>query len=154
MTHEPAVHNHHSPDSESPLTVEKPPVGFDHDHSFLIGRWFSFRVAVAGAIYTLRTQPNTWIELVAIAVVIAAGLWLGISRLEWAMVGLTCALVLALEAVNTAVEAIVDLVSPGYHPLARIAKDTAAGAMVFAIVGSLCVAGFIFGPRLWQWLFP
>jgi diacylglycerol kinase (ATP) len=63
------------------------------------------------------------------------------------------AVVLALEAVNTAVEAVVDLVSPHYHPLAKIAKDTAAGALVFAVLGSILVAASIFGPRLWAWWF-
>jgi diacylglycerol kinase (ATP) len=56
---------------------------------------------------------------------------------------------LALEAVNTAVEAVVDLVAPHYHPLAKIAKDAAAGALVFAVLGSIGVAVAILGPRLW-----
>jgi diacylglycerol kinase (ATP) len=56
--------------------------------------------------------------------------------------------VLALEAINTAVEAIVDLASPRYHSLARIAKDASAGALVFAVLGSLWAAAAIFGPRL------
>ncbi len=120
---------------------------------YLNGRWFSFKAALAGAAYTLRTQPNTRIELLAIPVVALAGWWLGISRGEWAMLGLMIAMVLALEALNTAVEAVVDLVSPGYHPLAKRAKDAAAGAMVFAVLGSLWVAIWIFGPRLWERLF-
>ncbi|MCA9870708.1 MAG: diacylglycerol kinase family protein, partial [Anaerolineae bacterium] len=63
--------------------------------------------------------------------------------------GLTVCTILALEAVNSAIEAVVDLVSPDYHELARTAKDAAAGAMVFAVIGSLLVAVAIFGPRLW-----
>jgi diacylglycerol kinase (ATP) len=115
---------------------------------FWPGRWISFRAALAGAVHTVRTQPNAWIELTALGVVVGAGLWLQISRLEWALVGFAVALVLALEAVNTAIEAVVDLVSPDYHPLAKIAKDAAAGAMVFAVLGSLWIAAFIFLPRL------
>ena len=72
---------------------------------------------------------------------------------EWALLGLVVAMVLALEAVNTAVEAVVDLVSPDYHPLAKIAKDAAAGAMIFAVLGSIAVAATIFGPRLWALVF-
>ena len=60
--------------------------------------------------------------------------------------------ILALEAVNTAVEAVVDLVSPEFHPLAKIAKDAAAGAMIFGVLGSLCIALGIFGPRILNWL--
>ncbi len=123
------------------------------DRGFLRGRWFSFKAALAGAAHTLRTQPNAWIELAAMGVVSVAGWCLEISGLEWAVLGLTMFLVLALEAVNTAVEAVVDLVSPDYHPLAKIAKDAAAGAMVFVVLGSICVALAVFGPRLWALLF-
>lgn len=115
-------------------------------------RWHSLLAALHGVAYTIRTQRNTWIELAAAGVVIGAGLWLRIRPLEWAVLALTIALVLALEAVNSAIEAVVDLVSPGYHELARIAKDCAAGAMVFAVLGSLGVAAAIFGPPLWRLL--
>lgn len=113
-----------------------------------ISRWHSFRCAVRGMVYTLRTQRNTWIELAAAAVVFAAGVWLHIAPLEWAILGFTVFTILALEAVNSAIEAVVDLVSPDYHELARIAKDAAAGAMLFAVIGSLIVAAAVFGPKL------
>ncbi|MEZ4556815.1 MAG: diacylglycerol kinase family protein [Caldilineaceae bacterium] len=61
---------------------------------------------------------------------------------------LTFGAVLAMEAVNTAVEAVVDLVSPDHHPLAGPAHDAAAGALVFIVLGSLGVAVAIFGPRI------
>jgi diacylglycerol kinase (ATP) len=108
---------------------------------------------MAGAAHTLRSQPNTRIELLAAVVVALAGWRLEITRVEWAVLGLTIAAVFALEAVNTAVEAVVDLVSPGYHPLAKTAKDAAAGAMVFVVLGSLWVALLILGPHLWERLF-
>jgi diacylglycerol kinase (ATP) len=119
------------------------------NRGFWGGRLFSFRSALRGAAYTLRTQPNAWIEIAALAVVGAAGLYFRVSALEWGLLGLTIFLVLALEAVNTAVEATIDLMSPHYHPLAKIAKDAAAGGLVFAVLGSLCMAAAIFGPRLW-----
>ncbi|MCB0183781.1 MAG: diacylglycerol kinase family protein, partial [Caldilineaceae bacterium] len=53
------------------------------------------------------------------------------------------------ESVNTAIEAAIDLVSPGYHPLAKIAKDAAAGALLIAVLGSILIAAIIFLPRLW-----
>ena len=118
------------------------------EQPFLRGRWISVRAALAGASHTLRTQPNAWIELAAFVVVMAAAWLFGVSAVEWALLGLTIMAVLALEAINTAIEAVVDLVTPEYHPLARVAKDTAAGAMIFMVVGSLIVAGAIFGPRL------
>jgi len=123
------------------------------DRGFWRGRWFSVKAAIAGAVHTVRTQPNAWIELAALAVILVAGWWFAIRAIEWALLGLTVFIVLALEAVNTAVEATIDLVSPHYHPLAKIAKDTAAGALIFAVLGSLWVAAAIFGPRLWALLF-
>ena len=112
-------------------------------------RWHSFLCAVNGLVYTLRTQRNTRIELAATVAVIVAGVWLRIRPVEWALLALTVGTVLAFEAVNSAIETLVDLVSPQYHELARIAKDCAAGAMLFAALGSLGVAAAIFGPPLW-----
>ncbi len=119
------------------------------DRGFWGGRWFSFKAALNGTLHTIRTQPNARIEVAALIVVMVAGLFFGVSPLEWALLALTIFVVLALECVNTAIEAVVDLVSPTYHPLAGIAKDAAAGGMVFAVIASLCVAAAIFGPRLW-----
>lgn len=125
------------------------PLNYHTNIDFWRGRWLSFGAALAGVAYTLRTQPNAWIELAALSVVAVVGWLFRISALEWGLLGLTVAMVLALEAVNTAVESVVDLVSPHYHPLAKIAKDTAAAALIFAVVGSIFVAAAIFLPRLW-----
>ena len=66
-----------------------------------------------------------------------------------ALLAFVALIILALESVNTAVEAVVDLVSPDYHPLAKVAKDAAAGALIFGVLASLCVAAVIFLPRIW-----
>lgn len=118
------------------------------DKRFIVSRWYSLRAALTGARHTLRTQPNAWIELAAVAVVTVAGVGFRIRPLEWALLALTFGAVLALEAVNTALEAVVDLVSPDHHPLAGLAKDAAAGALVFIVLGSIGVAVAIFGPRI------
>ena len=123
------------------------------DRTFLASRWFSLKAALNGARHTLATQPNAWIELCAVAVVSLIAWWLRITAIEWALLALTFSTVLALEAVNTGVEATIDLVSPTYHPLAKIAKDAAAGALIFAVLGSMGVAAAILGPRLWSLLF-
>jgi diacylglycerol kinase (ATP) len=115
---------------------------------FWSGRLFSFAAAVSGAVHVLRTQPNAWIELAALAVVVAGGWYFQVSAVEWAVLAGCIFGVLSLEAVNTSVEAIIDLVSPHYHPLAKTAKDAAAGALVFAVLGSLCVAVAVFVPRI------
>ena len=115
---------------------------------FWRGRWFSFSAAVSGAAHVIRTQPNAWIEVAALVVVAAAAFYFHVSAIEWSVLLMCIFGVLALEAINTAVEAIIDLVSPHYHPLAKIAKDAAAGALVFGVLGSLCVAVAVFGPRI------
>lgn len=122
------------------------------DRGFWIGRWHSFTAALNGARYTILTQPNAWIELTAFVVIISAGIYFRVTSLEWAILALTAFSIVALEAVNTAVEATVDLVTTEYHPMAKIAKDSAAGALVFGVLGSIGVAMAIFGPRLWHLL--
>lgn len=119
-----------------------------HDR-FWRSRWFSFRAALSGIHRVLRHERNAWIELTAGVVVALAAWHFQVSALEWGMLGIVVFLMLALEAINTAVEATIDLVSPGYHPLAKAAKDTAAAALLFGVLASLCVAAAIFGPRLW-----
>lgn len=112
----------------------------------------SFVAAWEGVVYVIRTQPNVWIELTALGAVAIVGLFFGLSALEWGLLALTVAVIVALEAVNTAIETVVDLVSPTYHPLAKIAKDTAAAALLIAVLGSVVVALCIFGPKLWALL--
>ena len=91
--------------------------------------------------------------MAALVVVAAAAAYFRVSAVEWSILLMCIFGVLALEAVNTSVEAMIDLVSPHYHPLAKIAKDAAAGALVFAVLGSLCVAAAVFGPPILA-LFP
>lgn len=145
--------SNHAPTPPPAKKPQRPSFVPDPRERFFYSRWVSFRAGVAGAIYTLRTQPNAWIELTALAVVAVVGVWLRITAVEWAILSLVIGLVLALEAVNTAIEAVVDLVSPDWHPQAKVAKDAAAGALVFAVASSLGVAAAIFGPRLWAIFF-
>ena len=109
----------------------------------------SFGFAFAGIGFLLRTQRNARIHVVAGALACALGGWLGISRVEWAVLVFTVALVLILEGLNTAVEAAIDLASPDIHPLAKAAKDLAAGMVLIAAIASVAVGLLILGPPLW-----
>ncbi|MBK9335124.1 MAG: diacylglycerol kinase family protein [Lewinellaceae bacterium] len=109
----------------------------------------SFRYAFRGLADLFRTQPNARFHLAASVAVVLAGFWFDISRLEWIAVAFCIALVLALEAVNTAIEYLTDLVSPDYHPLAGKAKDVAAGAVLVAAIGSAAVGVLVFLPKLY-----
>src|SRR5688572_3756638 len=100
----------------------------------------SFLYAFQGLWVLLRTQRNAKVHLLAVLVVLVAGFWLRLGQSEGLAVTIISALVLALEAVNTAVEAVVDLASPEYHLLAKRAKDVAAGAVLIAALGALVVA--------------
>jgi len=113
------------------------------------GFWRSLGIALAGAANVLRTERNAQIEAVIALVVLGLGLWLRITTQEWIVVFVLIALVLGLEMVNTAIEAAVDLAHPERHPLAKKAKDSAAGAVVVAAVASVAVGIVIFLPRLW-----
>lgn len=109
----------------------------------------SFKYAFKG-IFDLFSgrHPNALIHLLAVIVVTGAGLYLGLERWEWVAVLLCFGLVLALEAVNTAIEYVVDLVSPDHHALAGKAKDMAAGAVLIAAMTTVVVAVVIFGWKL------
>ena len=110
----------------------------------------SFKYAFLGVWHVLRTQRNARIHLSVALVVIALGLWLGLSRTEWAIIILTIGLVLAAESFNTVAEAAVDLATADFHPLAKIAKDVAAGAVLVTAITAVIVGLLILGPPLWD----
>jgi diacylglycerol kinase len=118
------------------------------------GRADSFRHAFAGWGHLLRTQPNARIHLFFTVAALLMGLWLRITLTEWGLVALAAGLVWAAEFFNTALEAAVNLASPDLHPLARISKDTAAGAVLAAAGTAVIVGGLIFGPKLLAVLWP
>ncbi|MGF1515880.1 MAG: diacylglycerol kinase family protein [Elainellaceae cyanobacterium] len=102
----------------------------------------SFRYAWAGISYAFRTQRNFRIHSLIGVVAIALGLWVQLSRGEIAVIELTIGIVMAMELLNTAIEAVVDLtVKNTYHELAKVAKDCAAGAVLISALAALLVAG-------------
>ncbi len=107
-----------------------------------------FLYAARGILYALKTQPNMRIHCLATAVALLLAWVMGITGLELLWLILAIFMVIVTELLNTAVETVVDLLSPGYHPLARAAKDVAAGAVLMAALHSLVVAFFVFGRRM------
>lgn len=109
----------------------------------------SFLFAMQGLRTAVRTERNIKVMLLAGVAVVVAGLVVGLDLLSWAIIVLCCGVVIAAELLNTAVETIVDLVSPEFHPLAGRAKDIAAAAvfslsMLVAVVGVLVFANALF----------
>ena len=124
------------------------------DYSWSRGqsRWRSFAFALAGCAYMLRYQKNTRIMAAATAAVLIAGWWLGIDALRWAVLVLAVAQVWLAEFINAAVEAAVDVCSPGFHPLAKVAKDVAAGAVLMASAAALLIGVLVLAPQLLETL--
>ena len=95
-----------------------------------------------------KSQVNARLHLLAATLVVALGWGLQVSAAEWLALVLTLSAVFTAEALNTALELVVDLVSPEWHALARDAKDVAAGAVLLASIGAVVVGGLVFLPKL------
>jgi diacylglycerol kinase len=105
---------------------------------------------VQGWVEAWRRQRNVRIQLAVAVAVTALGLFLRLPASHWAILSLTYGLVLAAELLNSALEALTDLVSPAYHPLAGRAKDVAAGAVLLVAVVAVVVGLLVLGLPLWQ----
>lgn len=110
----------------------------------------AFQYAFAGVWYLFTTQRNAQIHAILGLVAVALGGLLQIARWEWAVLIVMIALVIALEGVNTAIEAAVDVATQEYHPIAGVAKDVAAGAVLIAAIAAVVLGCIIFLPHIWE----
>src|SRR5215472_8773981 len=108
-----------------------------------------FRYAFHGLWYAIRTQRNARVHLSIAILAIIFGIVLHISAVEFAMVFVAITGVFIAEMFNTVFELCIDMASPEYHPLAKIAKDVAAGAVLLSAMLSVVIGLFVFGPHLW-----
>ena len=108
----------------------------------------SFGYAFEGIFTCIRKERNMKIHCTAMVLVIAAGIILKLSVTEWCICLVLFGMILALELVNTAIEAVVDLVTEEYRPLAKLAKDTAAGAVLIASIMAAGAGILIFLPKV------
>lgn len=106
-----------------------------------------FGYAINGILTAVKEQLNLKVHLLAMVCVIAAGLFFKLNTTEWAVVLLTFGLVLVAEMVNTAIEYLVDFVSPEHHPQAGKVKDVAAGAVLISAIIAGVVGLLIFGNK-------
>lgn len=114
----------------------------------------SFVYAWHGLTYAVRTQRNARVHMILGTFAILLGLVLHISPVEFAMVFTAITLVFIAEMFNTVAEACIDLVTREYHPLARIAKDVAAGAVLLNAMLSVLIGALVFIPHLWPLVWP
>ena len=116
----------------------------------LSDRLKSFRYAFEGWRYVLEHEHNAWIHGIVSSAVFALAFWLQISRIEWAIILLTFMAVWMGEFINTAIEAVVDMAMPTHHPLAKVAKDVAAAAVLVGACGAVIIGLLILGPPLYH----
>jgi diacylglycerol kinase (ATP) len=108
----------------------------------------SFNFAFEGIIHVLRTQRNMRIHFMIAAGVLIAGLIVGVSRLELVVLLMAISFVLIAEMINSALEAGIDVATTSFDPLAKLAKDIAAGAVLIATVNALAVGYLVFVDRI------
>ena len=130
------------PASRHPEIIEEDPAPVQHS---LIG---SCRFAFDGICHVALTQRHFRLQIICCSLVVAAGLYYRLESVEWAMLLTMLALVLTMELINTALESAIDLVTRDYHPLAKVAKDIAAAAVMLAALMSLIVGAVIFVPHI------
>ena len=116
--------------------------------NFIHSRILSFKHAIQGWGYVIRTQKNAWIHTIVTLLVFLLGLVLNISFRDWAVLIVTIAMVWMAEFLNSALEAVVDLASPLQHTLAKVGKDVGAAAVLIAALASVIVGLLILGPPL------
>ena len=110
----------------------------------------SFTYALRGIFDGIKNERNMMIYYSVVVLVVVFGVTLKLTVTEWGICLILCGMVIALEQVNTAIEAVVDLVTEEHKELARLAKDTAAGAVLVAAITAAIVGGLIFFPKLAQ----
>jgi len=117
---------------------------------FLAARANSIGHALNGLWSAIKTEGNARVHLLATITVVGLGFGFGISRLEWAAIIAAIALVWAAELLNTAFEALCDLVNPDASAQVKRAKDLAAAAVLAAALGAVFIGGLVFLPYFWQ----
>lgn len=110
-------------------------------------RLLSFRYAFRGVAWMVRNEPNMRFHLVAAAGVLIAAAAFRLPVEQWAALIFAIVLVLLGETLNTAIEAVLDLVQPDHHELVGVVKDLSAGAVLVASAGATAIAAIVFVPR-------
>ena len=108
----------------------------------------SFNFAVEGIIHVVRTQRNMRIHLLAAVVVLVAAIWIGVSKLELIALLLAISFVFIAEMINSALEQAIDVSTTSFDPLAKLAKDVAAGAVLIATINAIAIGYLVFSGEI------
>ena len=117
------------------------------------GHHVSFIHAWDGILWAVRTQPNFRVHLFLSAVALFLCWFFSVSTIEYLVIAFTILLGLSAEMINTAIEAMTDLITHEYSKDAKIAKDVAAGMMLTIAIGAIIIGCVIFGPRIFARIF-
>ena len=108
----------------------------------------SFRYAIEGFISSFKTERNMKIHILAMIVVVLLGFYFKLNLVEWCFITISIALVIGAELFNTAIETIVDMISPEKNPKAKLAKDISAAAVLALAIGAVAIGAIIFIPKI------
>lgn len=108
----------------------------------------SIKYSVEGLIHAYKNEQSLWLHAISTILVLVLGFALQISFNQWAIVIIALVVVLAVELLNTAIEAVVDLVTDKFHPLAKVAKDCGSAAAFVSSIMATIICLFIFIPRI------
>lgn len=111
-------------------------------------RLLSFKYAMLGIVHVFKTQHNAWIHAMAAFCVVAAGFYFSLASAEWFFIILSIGLVFMAEIFNTAIEMLVDKISPEYDKIAGKIKDVAAGAVLITAIAAAIIGLLIFVPKV------
>jgi len=113
----------------------------------------SLGYAGEGIAHVIRNKRNSRIHLAVGVMVAIAGICFRLAPIEWAVLALTIGAVISAEMLNTVAELAVDMLTQQYHPMAKVAKDVGAGAVLVSASAAVLTGIAIFGPRVWSLLF-
>jgi diacylglycerol kinase (ATP) len=119
------------------MSARRPPTVFD-----------SFNYAFEGLIHVLRTQRNMRVHFVAAVIVLVISLVVGVSKIELIALLISIAFVLVVEMINTAIEGAIDVATTSFDPMAKLAKDIAAGAVLLATINAVAVGYLVFSGKV------
>lgn len=108
----------------------------------------NFKYCFDGVFYALTNEQSMISHFVIATLTVILGFVVKLSKIEWFFVIILIALVIATEFVNTAIEAVIDMVMPDMHPLAKIAKDTASAAVLTVAIAALIIGLIIYIPKI------
>ena len=117
-------------------------------HKGIKDYFYSTKYSIEGLLYAYKNEKSLWMHGFCSIIAICLGIIFKITLVQWSMILISLGIILAIELLNTAIEAVVDMITLEYHPLAKIAKDCGSAATFVAVLIGLIISAFIFIPKI------